>query len=158
MTVCEKCGGTGKLRYDIAPTPGTIDLGDGMTMVDMGGSGTAACECVRDLPACDGTATWWDLESIFSESVPVPIGDDSIEVRADCEIPRAANGRRVHRTPENAYYPPLVEVELLGSTVTFHAVDARVLAAALVKAADACDERDAETEMWGQVLQQKGGK
>jgi len=155
MTVCEKCGDTGKLRYSIAPTPGTIDLGDGMTMVDMGGSGTAACECVRDLPAIDGKATWWESEQIYSENVPVPIGCDSIDVAVDGEVPRDEHGRRVHRVGENAYYPTLIRLEASRPCLTLFADDARALAKALIEAADACEAAD--SGLWESTIE-KGGK
>lgn len=139
---CE-CGGTGKVAYKIPAAPGEINLGDGMVMVDMGGSGTRACECVRDLPAIDGKATWWESELVFSEVVPVPIGDESIELLVDGEVPRDEHGRRVHRTAHNAYYPTLVRMEALPASVTLFGDDARELAAALLRAADACDAADA---------------
>lgn len=141
---CDKCGGTGKTRYTILPSnPDPVDIGDGIVVQDMGGVGTRACVCVRDLPAIDGKAKWWETESIYSKVVVVPIGDEAVEVSADCEVPRADDGRRVHRTWENAYYPPLVEMQA-PEHVTLHSDTARELAAALVAAADACDARDAE--------------
>ena len=138
---CEKCGGKGTITYrtlgDAMPTP----LGDGTTIQATGGHGTRPCECVRDLPAIDGKATWWSSESIYSKVVVVPIHNEAVEISADCEIPLMDNGRRVHRTAENAYYPPLVEVETPPS-LTLHSDTARELATALVAAADACDKAD----------------
>ncbi len=139
--VCERCGGTGKLRYGIAGSAEKIDLGNGTYMQDAGGSGTRACECVRDLPAIDGEATWWDLKSIYSQIVGIPIGNEACEVSADCEVPRDENGGRVHRTRENAYYPPLIKVMGLGDVI-LHSDTAREVAAALIAAADACDKAD----------------
>lgn len=139
---CEKCGGSGKLRYSIAASPGSIDLGDGMTMVDMGGIGTRACECVRDLPAVEGKSTWWESEAIYSEVVAVPIGDEEVGVTADCEVPRDEHGRRMLRTARNAYYPPLIRLEM-ECAATLHADTAREIADALYAAAVACDAADA---------------
>lgn len=150
---CE-CGGTGKVAYKIPASPGEINLGDGMTMVDMGGSGTRACECVRDLPAIDGHATWWEDERLFGEVVPVPIGDTAIEVTVDGEVPRDERGRRMLRTPENAYYPTCTRLEVPGPSVTLFGDDARALAAALVRAADACDKADAG--LWKVATTTKG--
>lgn len=139
---CERCGGTGKVSYrtlgSLDPTP----IGDGMTIQDMGGSGTRACACVRDLPAIDGEATWWETEAVYSEVVGVPIGDECIEITADVEVPRMENGQRVHRTAANAYYPPLIDVEVAAPKTTLHSDTARELAAALIAAADACDKAD----------------
>lgn len=137
---CEKCGGAGKVRYSIASS-GSRDLGDGVTITDMGGTGTRACSCVRDLPAIDGKATWWETETIYSEVVVVPIGNEAVEITADCEVPRDENGRRVHRTAQNAYYPPLIRLEM-ECAATLHSDTAREIAAALVAAADACDKAD----------------
>lgn len=138
---CPKCSGKGKLTYGIAGSDERVDLGGGVYMTDGGGFGTRACPCVADLPAIDGTATWWESETVYSEIVDIPIGADCCEINADAEIPRANNGRRVHRTADNAYYPPLVRVMGLGDA-TFHAEDARKLAAVLNAAADACDKAD----------------
>jgi hypothetical protein len=64
---CSKCGDTGKVMYrtlgDIEPRP----IGGGYTIQDMGGSGTRACSCVRDLPPIEGHATWWESERVFTE-------------------------------------------------------------------------------------------
>lgn len=140
--ICEKCGGKGKISYrtlgDLEPTQLTADT----TIQAMGGWGTRACSCVRDLPATDGHATWWETETIYSEVVDVPIGSECIEVSADCEVPRGPDGRRYHRTGENAYYPPLVDVEFPTPKVTLHSESAREFAAALIAAADACDKAD----------------
>lgn len=138
---CEKCGGTGKLRYDIAPSGEARRVGD-VIIEDRGGSGTRACPCVRDLPAVDGHAKWWESETIHSAVVDVPIFQECVEIEATCEVPRAENGQRVHRTAENAYYPPLVEVQT-PEKLTLHSDTARELATALIAAADACDRADA---------------
>jgi hypothetical protein len=118
-----------------------VDIGDGVVVRDMGGTGTRACSCVRDLPPIEGHASWWETETIYSEVVAVPIGDEYIEVKADGEVPRDDQGRRVQRTPENAYYPALVAIEGPGC-MTLHGEDARKFATALIAAADACDARD----------------
>lgn len=137
---CEKCD-NGKITYrtlgDALPT----ELGDGTTIQMGDGFGTRPCECVRDLPPVDGEASWWDDESIYSKVVPVPIHNEAVEVGASCEIPLREDGRRVHRTADNAYYPPLIDVQAPKS-MTLHAETARELAAALNAAADACDKAD----------------
>lgn len=74
----------------------------------------------------------------------MPIGCECIEIAADCEVPRREDGRRLHRTPPNAWYPPVVTIESPAS-VTLHAEDARKLAAALSAAAGVCDARDKQT-------------
>lgn len=140
---CPKCGGKGKISYrtpgDLEPTP----LGDGTTIQSMGGWGTRACECVRDLPATDGKATWWETETIYSDVVSFPIFSECVEIHAICEVPRGDDGRRYHRTAENAYYPALIDaVWPGGEKSTLHADTARELAAVLIAAADACDKAD----------------
>jgi hypothetical protein len=138
---CDECNGTGKQSYrtigDALPT----DIGNGLSVQAMGGWGTRACKCVRDLPAIDGQATWWETEVIYSTVVPIPIGNEAAEITADCEIPRGPDGRRYHRTADNAYYPPLIRLEL-ECAATLHSDTAREIAAALVAAADACDKAD----------------
>lgn len=138
---CDKCGDTGVVRYTTLGDAEPHDMGDGTMIQDMGGSGSRACSCVRDLPAIDGKATWWESEPIHSVVVGIPIGNECCEIVADCEIPRNDQGRRLHRTADNAYYPPLVNVDGLGHA-TLHSDTARELAAALVAAADACDKAD----------------
>lgn len=138
---CESCNGTGRQIYRMIGDALPVDMGDGTTMQYMGGSGTRACKCVRDLPAIDGHATWWESETIYREVVGVPIGDECVEITADCEIPRGDDGRRYHRTAENAYYPPLIKLDMERSA-TLHSDTAREIAAALIAAADACDKAD----------------
>jgi hypothetical protein len=139
---CEACGGKGTIAYrvegDFEPTP----VGNGVSAQNMGGWSTRPCKCVKDLPATDGSAKWWDSETIYSTAIPVPVGDTAIEVSADCEVPRAENGRRLHRTADNAFYPPLITLETDRPSLTLFAEDARALAAVLVAAADACDRAD----------------
>lgn len=141
---CERCNGTGRQTYRRIGDAMATDIGGGVSVQSLGGHGTRACQCVRDLPAIHGEATWWETESIYSEIVDVPIGCECIEVAADCEVPRRDDGRRLHRAPHNAWYPPLVTVESPAS-VTLHAQDARKLADALTAAADACEARDRQT-------------
>lgn len=116
-------------------------MGNGTTIQNIGGSGSRPCACVRDLPAIDGKATWWNTETIYSAVVGIPIGNECMEITADCEIPLNDAGRRLHRTADNAYYPPLVNVEGLGRAM-LHSDTAREIAAALIAAADACDKAD----------------
>ncbi len=141
---CEDCNGTGKISYrtlgDALPT----DIGNGLSVQAMGGWSTRACKCVRDLPATDGEATWWESETIYSAVVSVPIGCEAIEIDASSEVPRGPDGRRYHRTPDNAYYPPLIRMEM-ECAATLHADTAREIAAALIAAADACDAVDLAT-------------
>lgn len=144
---CDKCEGAGKRRYSILPShPDPVNVGDGTIVQDMGGSGTRACECVRDLAPVDGSAAWWESESLHSEVIGIPIGDECIEIEADGEVPRGEDGRRVHRTLENAYYPALVRMTVAVSATTMHGDTARDLAAALLRAADACDRADAHID------------
>lgn len=142
QSACEKCGGTGVVSYKTLGDAMPRDIGNGMTVQDMGGSGARPCECVRDLPAIDGEATWWSSESIYSEVVVVPIGNECVEIAATCEIPLNGGGRRLRRTADNAYYPPLVEVQVAQPNMTLHSDTARELAASLIAAADACDKAD----------------
>lgn len=141
--VCSKCGGTGKITYTVPPSGRSVDLGDGVVMEDMGGHSTRACPCVRDLPPIAGHARWWELETLYRTVVDAFIYDISIDVTAECEVPRDERGRRVFRTAENAYYPPLVEMLVEDQNVTMHSETARELGLALIAAADACDCRDA---------------
>jgi hypothetical protein len=142
---CDRCGDTGKISYRTLGDVEAKPFGEGTTIQNMGGWSTRACNCVRDLPATDGVATWWELETIYSEVVGVPIFNEAVEITADCEVPRGDDGRRYHRTAENAYYPPLISVES-PEKITLHAETARELAAALIAAADACDKTDEMAE------------
>ena len=142
MNRCGICNGSGEVQYrtigDALPT----DLGNGVTIQSRGGTSTRACSCVRDLPATDGTATWWDSETLYTQIVMAPIFNECFEVAATGEVPRNEHGRRVHRTRENAHWPSLIHLDAPASS-TLHPVDARKLAAALSEAADACDRADA---------------
>lgn len=140
---CEKCKGTGKVTYRILPASPPVVTASRLVIEDLGGTGTRACECVRDLDAIDGKASWWETERLFGEVVAVPIGDECIEIEVDGEVPRRADGQRVHRTVENAYYPALVRMTVDASASMMHGDTARELAAALLKAADVCDAADA---------------
>lgn len=140
MTPCPKCDGKGKISYR-TPRGDTVTMDDGTTITDMGGWSCRACECVRDLPAIEGKATWWDMEVIYGKVVSIPIGNECGEITAECEIPRDDEGRRVVRDQENAYYPALVSIEGYGRATLF-AEDARALAAALIEAAEVCEKAD----------------
>lgn len=140
-SVCAECGGTGKIGYRTLGGD-VVNLGNGVVMEELGGWSTRPCACVKDLPAADGKASWWTSETVYAETVAIPIGNEAVEITADCEVPRAENGRRVHRTAENAYYPPLVDVVTDRDKLTLHSDTAREIAAALIAAADACDEAD----------------
>ena len=41
-----------------------------------------------------GKATWWELESIPRAVIAAFIYDKSIDVNAECEVPRDESGRR----------------------------------------------------------------
>jgi hypothetical protein len=140
---CERCDGEGKVTYRIPPAREAVDKGNGVMVRDMGGHGTKACECVRDLPPAAGSATWWEMEELWSTVVPIPIGDEHVEITAEGEVPRGEDGRRVHRTAENFYYPALISVATQGNMMLL-ADDARALANALILAADVCDARDGD--------------
>ena len=144
-TDCAKCGGTGKIRYGTIGDALPIDLGNGTTIQAMGGFGTRACECVRDLPAIDGDACWWETEDIYSTHITegVVMGSECIYVSADCEVPRNDLGRRVHRTARNAYYPPMVRVEVDGGSVTMRVDGAEKLIEALTAAVQLCGNAEA---------------
>lgn len=138
---CERCGGTGKLRYTIPADPTPIHVGDGVTITQGQGSGTRACPCVRDLPPVEGDATWWESETVYSAVMAECIyPDDCFEVSASAEVPRNEDGRRVVRRG-NRYYPTLIE--FAGPThTTLHAYAARQLGEQLIAAADAADAID----------------
>lgn len=140
---CEKCNGTGKIGRNVPADPRVFDVGNGFTMQDMGGYETHACECGADLPPVDGKATWWGLGGIYSKTIGVPVGDESIEVAVRTEVPRREDGRRVHRTQENFYYPTMIDFECSCDKLTLFSETARELAAALIEAADVCDKADA---------------
>lgn len=137
---CRRCGDTGKVGYRTLGEVEPRDMGT-FTVQDMGGWGTRACECVRDLPPVDGRATWWESETLYSKVVDVPIGCECIELRVDGEVPRMADGRRAHRTGDNVYYPTLISLEPPGKVELFPE-DARKLAEALIEAADICEQAD----------------
>jgi hypothetical protein len=137
---CSKCGDTGKVMYrtlgDIEPRP----IGGGYTIQNMGGSGTRACSCVRDLPPIEGHATWWESETVFSEVFTETIPpDNAVEVTVDAEVPRNENGRRVVMRG-NRYYPTLITVD--GSPGMIHGYAAQQFAEILQRAADKVREID----------------
>lgn len=146
QAACSVCNGTGKVSYVIPGDPEPRPIGGGplagYTVQTMDGYGTRACECVRNLPAIYGKATWWESESPYSAVVDIPVGKDTVEVSVSLEVPRNENGRRCHRTVENYYYPALIDVEVSFEKLTLFPDTARELAAALIAAADACEKAD----------------
>lgn len=136
---CSKCGDTGKLSYRTAKQE-PVPVGDGFTIQDMGTSGTRACSCVRDLPAIEGDATWWESETVFSEVFTDTIyPDNAVEVTVDSEVPRDENGRRVVRRG-NRYYPTMIGVD--GELGLIHAGMADDFADLMRRAADKVREID----------------
>lgn len=133
---CPHCNGTGKIHYEEPPQ--TRQLHDG-GRVEIGGSLTRPCQCVASLPAIHGRATWWDLECVYSASVDAVTS--TFYVAARREVPRNEQGRRVHRTTENACYRTLIDLEG-PEAATLTPEDARELAAKLLEAADACERAD----------------
>ena len=146
MAACTICNGTGKVGYTIPgdPEPRYIDGGpnEGYTIQTMDGYGTRACECVANLPAIYDRATWWDLEYVHSAEINVPFGSESVSLSVYCEVPRAENGRRCHRTNANCWYPAMIDVEVSAEKLTLFPATARELAAALLAAAEACEKAD----------------
>jgi hypothetical protein len=81
----------------------------------------------------------WSTESVFSESVDIPIGDLVLDIGVSAEVPM----RGATRVPRlgNRYYPTLVKVEG-PDDYEMHPDTARELAKRLIEAADACDAID----------------
>jgi hypothetical protein len=132
---CERCD-NGKVRYKVAPSGlRVVGDGDGVVIEDLGGSGTRACACVRDLPEVDEQATWWESETVWQRVHAIPIFDERIEIQVDAEVPRTDSGRRAVMRG-NRYYPALISVEQPPS-LTLSADDARDYALALLAAAEA---------------------
>lgn len=137
---CEKCGGTGKIGYRTSGGD-TVTMSDGTVIQEMSGYSTRACSCVRDLPAIEGHATWWETEIVWSKVWTDSIYPDSaVEMQVETEVPRDENGRRVHMRG-NRYYPTMVDVEL-PSKLLMHPFQARDLALKLMAAAQVCEDID----------------
>lgn len=132
-TVCARCEGKGTLRTH------EDHLGHDGSVIGHT-SGTRACPCVRDLPAIDGHATWWELEVVWEKTIRVGY-DDVFEVVVTSEVPRMDDGQRVHRKG-NRYWPTMIdthgEVGRSHTADTLREVSAALLAAAL--AAESIDE------------------
>jgi hypothetical protein len=103
-------------------------------------SSTIPCECRKALPPREGQASWWGLESIYSQDVRIPVGDESFEVSVSAEVPYDSANYRVQRRG-NRYYPTLIDIEC-PDFMTLHACTARDLARALLAAAEAAEKID----------------
>lgn len=131
---CERCGGTGKLRYD-------EDHLDGRGEVVGHTIGTRACPCVRDLPPIEDVATWWESEVVWQKVWNDSIHPDSVvEITVSAEVPRNGDGRRTVMRG-NRYYPTMVEVDL-PERLLMHPFQAREFALKLMAAAGAADAID----------------
>lgn len=141
--VCERCGGKGKISYRTIGDAMPRDIGNGVQVQDMGGWGTRACECVRDLAPVDDKATWWESEIVWSEVWDDSILPDSVlELEVSAEVPRRADGRRVVMRG-NRYYPTWLDVILPnGDKLMLHPEQARGLALKLMAGALACEAVD----------------
>jgi hypothetical protein len=135
---CGRCNGTGKLRYEEEHLP--VQHADG-TIVEGRTSGTRPCRCVRDLPAIEGDASWWNSEvvweSVFNDSIGL---DEVVEISVCSEVPRREDGRRVQMLG-NRCYPTMVELHL-PSEMLMHPFQLRDLALKLLAAVAAAEAID----------------
>lgn len=144
-----RCESTGKLSHDTgwveyAPPP------EGYEGEYVSGERTLSsslCPCRRDLPPREGEATWWSSENVYSEVCHAEVYGHVIEISVSAEIPISEDNYRLVMRG-NRYYPCFVDVELTDrddrsfSMSAMFPAEARAFAAALIAAADKCDEID----------------
>lgn len=130
------CDGTGRIQV-IERDDREVPIGNGL-ILGMGTSWTTRlCECRKSLAPRDGEARWWSSKTVYSESWASSVHQHSAEITVQAEVPVSEDNYVLKRTPENAYYPVMIDVDL--SHDWLHALfpdEARALAALLVSAAE----------------------
>lgn len=137
-----ECDGSGKIVDEIKPAEHWNPIGNGMQMRMAGGYSSRLCACRKDLPKRDGVASWWGAsETVFEDTVEFAMFDEYATISVGVETCISEDNYLVHRTAENAYYPPITHLELSDADLTWLLPDdLRKLAAVLSAAADKCDE------------------
>lgn len=131
VTECA-CQGTGKLEWsDTTIHPNGASASSSR--------GSRLCPCRLAVEPRAGEAQWWTQEVIYSASVPVPIGNETVEITVKAEVPVSSENYRLVRKG-NRYYPTTVDLEC--GDVTLFPDDARLLAQRLIEAANAADGID----------------
>lgn len=104
---CEKCNDTGKVVTNHKPGPEVAITGGGSVQC-AGGFSTDLCECRRKLPRRHGKASFWvfDTPITFEEEIGPCL---RIGVQFQPELPVSTDGYPLHRTLDNAYYPPSIK-------------------------------------------------
>ena len=127
MTDCGICHGEGATRYTEREVCGDVEFTS---------SGIRPCACREVMMPRPGQAHYWSEERVFEEFVDCGV-QRGISVHVDAEVPMSADNYRLVRRG-NRYWPSLVNV----GTSWMHPGEARVLAAALIRAAEAADAID----------------
>ena len=128
-STCAVCLGTGNIRYEHRHESGAMEWG------------TRLCGCREVVPAREGKAHWWSLETLFERELEIPIGRESFLVEVKAEVPIDSQNYRVQRLG-NRYYPTLIDVHLGSAELSLHPDTAREIAKALIEAADMADKTD----------------
>lgn len=137
-----ECDGTGRIVDRIPPSDHEVDIGNGLVMRQGGGYSSRLCSCRKDLPKRDGRASWWGAsEQVFEGTVEFAMFNEYATISVGVETCISEDNYLVHRTAENAYYPPITHLEVSDTDLTWLLPDdLRKLAAMLIAAADKCDE------------------
>jgi hypothetical protein len=140
-----ECDGSGKIVDRIPESQEWHDFGNGLQIRNGGGYSSRLCSCRRKLPKRDGRATWWGTsEQVFDDTVEFALFDEWATLSVGVETCISEDNYLVHRTAENAYYPPVAHLEVSDAALSWLLPDdLRKLAAMLLAAADKCDEIEA---------------
>lgn len=137
-----ECDGTGKIVDHYVGDPDHwVDIGNGLQMGAPSGYSSRLCSCRKSLPKRDGEASWWGAsEQIFEDTVGLALFDEYVTLSVGVETCISEDNYLVHRTAENAYYPPIAHLEVSDTDLTWLLPDdLRKLAAMFLAAADKCE-------------------
>lgn len=137
-----ECDGSGRIVDQIPASKESTSIGNGLRIQMAGGYSSRLCSCRKNLPKRDGKASWWGpAERVFEDTVEFAMFDEYATLSVGVETCITEDNYLVHRTAENAYYPPIAHLEVSDTDLTWLlADDLRALAAMLLAAADRCDE------------------
>jgi len=139
-----ECDGSGRIVDRIPESEERHDLEPGLQIRVIGGYSSRLCSCRKDLPKRDGHAKWWGAsEQVFEDTVEFALFNEYATLSVGVETCISEDNYLVHRTAENAYYPPIAHLEVSETDLTWLMEDdLRRLAAMLLAAADRCAEID----------------
>ena len=136
-----ECDGSGKIRYTEHQEfePGQVPFGEGTYIGSQTTYGSRLCRCRQELERRPGRASWWTSETTFSETVELCTLPGEFHLSVSTEIPISEDNYPLIRDGENFYWPSLIQI---GDAGTITADDARLLAAALIRAAESAEASD----------------